>query len=59
MEPASGRRVDRQIKLMEVNPNPAWDFEAKLAFMAGVAGMSYAQMLELLVQTALARRPGA
>lgn len=47
--------ADGVIKLMEVNPNPAWDYGAKLAIMAGVAGMSYAEMLRLLVDTALAR----
>ncbi len=43
------------IKLMEVNPNPAWDCEAKLAVMAGFAGMSYSELLELLLKTALGR----
>ncbi|MDA0261960.1 MAG: D-alanine--D-alanine ligase [Proteobacteria bacterium] len=47
--------ADGVIKLLEVNPNPAWDYGAKLAFMAGFAGMSYAEMLGLLVETALAR----
>ncbi len=47
--------TDGVIKLMEVNPNPAWDYAAKLAFMSGFAGMSYAEMLGLLVDTALAR----
>ena len=47
--------ADGVIKLMEVNPNPAWDYGAKLAFMAGFAGMTYAEMLGLLVDTALAR----
>ncbi len=43
------------IKLMEVNPNPAWGYDAKLAVMAGFAGWSYAQLLEKLVATAWAR----
>jgi D-alanine-D-alanine ligase len=43
------------IKLMEVNPNPAWDAEAKLALMAGFAGKSYAQLMEMLLETAQAR----
>ena len=47
--------ADGVIKLMEVNPNPAWDYAAKLAFMSGFAGMSYAEMLGLLVDTALMR----
>lgn len=47
--------VDGTIKLMEVNPNPAWGFDAKLALMAGVAGWSYAELLERLVAIAWAR----
>ena len=44
-----------EIKLMEVNPNPAWDPEAKLAIMAGFAGKSYPDLLALLLDTAYAR----
>lgn len=52
--------ADGRIKLMEVNPNPAWGYDAKLAVMAGLAGWSYAELLETLVATAWARvRPGA
>lgn len=47
--------ADGTIKLMEVNPNPAWGYDAKLAVMAGFAGWSYAEMLEKLVATAWAR----
>jgi D-alanine-D-alanine ligase len=52
---------DGTIRLMEVNPNPAWGFDAKLALMAGFAGWSYARMLEALVATAWSRvtRDGA
>lgn len=51
--------ADGRIKLMEVNPNPAWGYDAKLAVMAGFAGWSYAGLLETLVETAWARvRPG-
>jgi D-alanine-D-alanine ligase len=51
--------ADGRIKLMEVNPNPAWGYDAKLAVMAGFAGWSYAELLETLVATAWARvRPG-
>ncbi len=46
---------DGTIKLMEVNPNPAWGFDAKLALMAEFAGLSYAELLERLVATAWAR----
>ncbi len=47
--------ADGSIKLMEVNPNPAWGYDAKLAVMAGFAGWSYADLLEKLVATAWAR----
>jgi len=47
--------ADGKIKLMEVNPNPAWGYDAKLAVMAGFAGWSYAEMLDKLVATAWAR----
>jgi D-alanine-D-alanine ligase len=43
------------VKLMEVNPNPAWGFDGKLALMAGFAGRTYAQALERLIETALRR----
>ena len=47
--------ADGTIKLMEVNPNPAWGYDAKLAVMAGFAGWSYAELLETLVRTAWTR----
>lgn len=47
--------ADGTLKLMEVNPNPAWGYDAKLAIMAGLAGWSYAKLLETLVATAWAR----
>ncbi len=31
---------DNTPKLMEVNPNPAWAYDGKLAFMAGFAGIN-------------------
>ena len=43
------------IKLMEVNPNPAWAWDGKLAMMAGFAGLSYAAMLGLILEAALRR----
>jgi D-alanine-D-alanine ligase len=52
--------ADGTVKLMEVNPNPAWGYDAKLAIMAGLAGWSYATLLETLVAAAWARvRRGA
>jgi D-alanine-D-alanine ligase len=47
--------VDGRPKLMEVNPNPAWANDAKLAIMAGFAGLSYPQMLEMIVDAAIRR----
>lgn len=47
--------ADGEIKLIEVNPNPAWDSEAKLAIMAGFAGKTYADLLGLLLEIAQSR----
>jgi len=47
--------ADGEAKLMEVNPNPAWANDGKLAFMAGFAGIAYADMLRLIVEAATAR----
>lgn len=49
------RGADGEIKLMEVNPNPAWANDGKLAFMAGFADVSYPRMLELLLRSAITR----
>ena len=49
------RGSDGEIKLMEVNPNPAWATDGKLAFMAGFAGHSYPQMLNLILEAARQR----
>lgn len=42
-------------KLLEVNPNPAWGWDGKLALMAGFAGWSYTQLLERIIRTGLER----
>lgn len=47
--------ADGTIRLMEVNPNPAWSREAKLAIMARFADIGYAELLEMIVDAALAR----
>jgi len=47
--------ADGRICLMEVNPNPAWDPEAKLAFMANFAGIDYRGMLGRLLDAARQR----
>ena len=40
---------------MEVNPNPAWGNDGKLAVMAGFAGISYPRMLEMIIDAAITR----
>ena len=54
---------DGRPKLMEVNPNPAWASDGKLAFMSGFANIGYARMLEMVIDAAIARidagRPNA
>jgi len=42
-------------KLMEINPNPAWANDGKLAFMAGFADLSYTDMLRRILEAAIAR----
>jgi D-alanine-D-alanine ligase len=49
---------DGTIRLMEVNPNPAWASDGKLAFMAGFAGIAYPRMLEMIVDAAIRRLEG-
>lgn len=44
--------ADGAIKLMEVNPNPAWSHAAKLALMARFDGLEYRDLLELILTTA-------
>lgn len=47
--------ADGEPKLMEVNPNPAWSNDGKLAIMSGFAGLEYADMLRLILDAAIAR----
>jgi len=47
--------ADGEPKLIEVNPNPAWANDAKLAIMAGFAGIDYHDMLGMVLQAAIAR----
>jgi D-alanine-D-alanine ligase len=42
-------------RLMEVNPNPAWANDGKLAFMAGFADIPYPDMLKMILDAALNR----
>ncbi|QTA86607.1 methyltransferase domain-containing protein [Desulfonema magnum] len=37
-------------RLLEVNPNPGWCWDGHLAKMAKFAGISYAEMLEMILQ---------
>lgn len=45
------------IKLLEVNPNPAWCWDGKLNLMAGFRGQSYSDLLEMLLNAARDRIP--
>ncbi len=40
------------LKLMEVNPNPAWCWDGKLAHMAAQDGLSHADLLERIIVAA-------
>jgi D-alanine-D-alanine ligase len=42
-------------KLLEVNPNPGWCWDGKLNLMAGFAGMTYPDLLRLILESAEAR----
>jgi D-alanine-D-alanine ligase len=46
---------DGRICLMEINPNPAWGYDAKLAIMAGFAEIPYPRMLEMVIDAAIRR----
>ncbi len=43
------------IKLLEVNPNPGWCWDGKLNIMAGLAGLKYADLLNLILDAAQER----
>lgn len=47
--------AEGEIFLLEVNPNPAWSAAAKMAIMAGYAGMSYTELLERILDVAWTR----
>ncbi len=42
-------------KLLEVNPNPGWSWDAKMNMMMGFAGESYTDLLRHIIQAAEAR----
>ncbi len=50
-------RADSQgtLKLLEVNPNPAWCWDGKMAIMAGFEDRSYPELLRLILQAAVTR----
>ena len=61
-----------EVKLLEVNPNPGWCWDGKLAIMAGFAGIRYSELLGQILlaaeerlgivarpQVAIAGAPGA
>ena len=41
-----------QLKLMEINPNPAWCWDGKLAHMGKIAGLSHGDLLRLIIEAA-------
>jgi D-alanine-D-alanine ligase len=41
-----------QLKLMEINPNPAWCWDGKLAHMGELAGLDHGDVIELIIQAA-------
>ena len=47
--------ADGTIRLMEVNPNPAWCWDGKLAHMAELKGLRHSGMLRLIVAAARKR----
>jgi D-alanine-D-alanine ligase len=47
-----------QIKLLEVNPNPGWCWDGKFNFMAGFAGLRYADVLRMIIEAAQSRYAG-
>lgn len=47
--------TDGVIRLLEVNPNPSWCWDANMAVMAETAGLSYAGMLQAILDCAWKR----
>jgi len=43
------------IRLMEINPNPAWCWDGKLAHMAELQGLRHSGLLRLIIEAARAR----
>lgn len=47
--------INNVIKLLEVNPNPGWCWDGKMAMMAEFCGMDYAQLLQKILNAGLER----
>ncbi|MCB1119182.1 MAG: ATP-grasp domain-containing protein, partial [Chlamydiia bacterium] len=47
--------LHNEIKLLEVNPNSSWCWDGKMTLMGEFIGLSYAQILEKIIQAALER----
>ena len=54
-------RADRngKLKLMEINPNPAWCWDGKMAHMGKLAGLSHSDVLRLIIEAAEQRSAAA
>lgn len=44
-----------EIKLLEVNPNPGWCWDGKLAYMAKLDGLEYSDLLDLILKASWQR----
>ena len=44
-----------ELKLLEVNPNPGWCWDGKLNIMAGLAGITYAELFLMIIEAAQER----
>lgn len=42
-------------KLLEVNPNPGWVWDGKFNLMAGFSGISYSELIDMILKAALER----
>jgi D-alanine-D-alanine ligase len=47
--------ADGTPRLLEVNPNPGWCWDGKMALMAAMEGTSYEEFLGLMIESALRR----
>lgn len=43
------------VKLLEMNVNPAWSFDGKMAIMCGLGGLPYGEMLSRIIEVARRR----